>query len=159
MRLDVDAARPRPVQLGEEDRLEAAQRQLPAADADGDAPAEQRGAEVGVRVASLAVRIAWVVVPVAVVLGHEGLDHGLEILDQGALELVDEERARRVQRVDEKDAFLDVGAQHDVANRLGDVEDLRPVLTQHRERLARDLEGLHLRILHQPERAMLRRSF
>src|SRR6266508_5423797 len=50
--LDVYAARPRPVELGEEDRLEAAQRQLPSADADGDAPAQQRGAEVRMRVAA-----------------------------------------------------------------------------------------------------------
>src|SRR6266496_4020621 len=53
--LDVDTARSGPVQLGEEDRLETAQRQLPAADADGDATAEQRGAEMRVRVATLAV--------------------------------------------------------------------------------------------------------
>ena len=106
------------------------------------------------RVAPLAIRIPGVVVAVTVVLGHQRLDHGLEVLDEGALELVDEQRAGRVQRVDEEDAFLDVGAQHDVTNRLGDVEDLSLVLAQHRERLARHLESLHLRLLHHPKHSM-----
>jgi hypothetical protein len=121
---------------------------------DSDAPPQQRGPEVRVRVAPLAIRIPGVVVAVTVVLGHQRLDHGLEVLDEGALELVDEERAGRVQRVDEEDAFLDVGAQHDVTNRLGDVEDLGLVLAQHRERLARHLESLHLRLLHHPKHSM-----
>ncbi len=95
------------------------------------------------RVAALAVGIARIVVAVAVVLGHQRLDHRLDVLDEGALELVDEQRARGVQRIDEQDAFLHVRAQHDVPDLLGDVEDLGVVLTQHRESLPHDLEGLH----------------
>jgi hypothetical protein len=72
-------------------------------------------------------------------LGHEPVHHGLEVLDQRALELVHEERTGGVQRIDEHDAFGDVGAQHDVADLLGDVENLGPLVTQHRQRLPHHL--------------------
>src|SRR5437867_4198904 len=155
--LDVDATGSWAVELREEDGLEPPERQLPAADAHGHASAEEGGAQMGMRVAALAVGEAGIVVAVAVVLRHQRLDHGLEVFDERALELVDEERAGRVQRVHEEDALLDVGTQHDVTNGLRDVEDLGPVLTQHRERLARDLEGLHRGLPRHPGRPVLRR--
>src|SRR5215510_12384197 len=113
--------------------------------------------EMRMCIAALAIGEAGIVVAVAVVLRHQRLDHGLEVFDEGALELVDEERAGRVQRVHEEDALLDVGTQHDVTNLLRDVENLRPVLAQHRERLARDLEGLHRDLPRHPGRPVLRR--
>src|SRR5690349_11425253 len=82
--LDVDAPRARAVQLGEQDGLEAAEGELAAADAHGHAAAEEGGAEMRVRVAALAIGVARIVVPVPIVLRHQRLDHGLEVLDEGA---------------------------------------------------------------------------
>ena len=113
-----------------------------------DAPAEQRRAEVRRRVAALAVGVARIVVPVAAVVGDQAIQHGLEVLHESALELVHEQRARRVEGVDQQDALLDVGAQHDVADLLGDVDDLGALFAQHREGLPDHLQGLHRDALH-----------
>ncbi|MBF8298515.1 MAG: panC, partial [candidate division NC10 bacterium] len=86
------------VELGEDDRLESPQRQVAVVEADGDAAAQQRRPQVRARVAALAVRVARVVVAIAAALGDEPLDEVLEVVDQRALELVDEERAGGVQR-------------------------------------------------------------
>src|SRR5262245_38313782 len=99
---------------------------------------------MGRGVAPLAVGVARIVVLVPAVLGHQPLEHGLQVLHQSALKLVDEQRARRMERVDEEDPLLDVGAQHDVADLLGDVEDLGTLLAQHREGLSDHLQGLHV---------------
>src|SRR6266849_7115236 len=86
--LYVDVPWPRPVELGEEDGLEAPEGELAAADPHGHAAAEQRRPQVGMRIAPLAVRIARIVVTVAVVLGHQRLDHRLDVLDEGTLEFI-----------------------------------------------------------------------
>src|SRR4029453_4297623 len=91
--LDVDAPGTRPVKLGEEDGLEAAEGQLPTADAAGQASPHQRGTEVGAPVASLAVRETRIVVLVAGVVGHQTIHHRLEVLDEGSLEMVTEQGA------------------------------------------------------------------
>src|SRR5215470_6114784 len=62
--LDVDAPGTRAIQLGEQDRLEAPERQLASADAHGDAASEQRSAQVRVCVAALAIGEPGIVVPV-----------------------------------------------------------------------------------------------
>src|SRR5207244_13463071 len=100
--LDGDLAFPGAVQLGEDHRLEAPEGELAVDEPHGDVAAEQRGAQMRVRVAALAVREARIVVAIAAPLGHEPLDETLEVVDERALELVDEERARGVQRVDER---------------------------------------------------------
>src|SRR5262249_48394305 len=102
-----DLATPGSVELGEDHRPEASERELAVAEPDGDVPAEQRRPQMGVRVATLAVRETRIVVPVATALGDQALDQALQIVDERALELIDEERARGVQRVDEGDAVAD----------------------------------------------------
>src|SRR5688572_30938014 len=57
-------------------------------------------------------------------LGHETLDQALQVVDEGALELVDEERAGRVHRVDERDAGRDGKLLDGLADDLGDVGNL-----------------------------------
>ena len=109
-------------------------------DPDRDGPPEQRRPEVRVRVAALAVGDARVVVAVAVSLWDEPLDEALEIVDEGALELVDEERARGVERVDERDARGDRELLDRVPDELGDVRDFGALLTGQRER---GVENLH----------------
>src|ERR1051326_2007328 len=52
--LDGDLARAGTVELREDDRLEAAEREIAGVDGDGDVAAEQRGAQVRVPVAPLA---------------------------------------------------------------------------------------------------------
>src|SRR5712671_4013621 len=94
--------------------------------------------------ATLPVGEARVVVLVPGSVGHEPIHHGLEVLDEGALELVHEQRTGGVEGVDQNDSLLDVGAQHDVPDLLGDVQDLCPFLAQHREGLPDYLQGLHL---------------
>src|SRR6266536_418676 len=148
--LDVDAPRSRPVQLGEQDRLELPERQLTPADPERHAPSQQRRTEMRGGIAPLAVRIAGVVVLVAGVVDHQPFQHGLEIFHEGALKLVHEDVARRVEGVDEQDALLDVCAQHDVPDLLRDVDDLGALFAQHREGLANYLLGLHRDGLHGP---------
>src|SRR5262245_28601482 len=92
-----DLALPGTIELGEDHRLEATQRELAVDDGDRDVAAEQRRAQVRVRVAALAIGVARIVVTVATPLGDETLDETLEIVDERALELVDEQRARRVE--------------------------------------------------------------
>src|SRR5262245_21543613 len=75
--LDRDLSLSRPVQLGEDDRLEAAEREVAVVDADRDAAADQRRPQVRVGVAALAVGEARIVVAVAGPLGHQALDHAL----------------------------------------------------------------------------------
>src|SRR2546422_8401184 len=129
-----------PVELREDDRLEPAQRELGVVDPDGDGPPEQCGPEVRVRVAALAVRHARVVVAVADSLRHEPLDQPLQVVDEGALELVDKEGAGGVQRVDERDARGDREVLDSIPDELGDVRDLGALLTRQRER---GVENLH----------------
>src|SRR5437879_11387623 len=92
------------------------------------------------RVAPFAVGDARVVVAVAVPLRDEPIDEALEIVDEGALELVDEERAGGVQRVDERDARGDRELLNCIPDELGDVRDLGALLTRQRER---GVENLH----------------
>src|SRR3990172_8049044 len=54
-----------------------------------------------------------------------------------------EQRDRRVERVDEEDAFLHIGTQDDVSDLPGDVVELRALLAQERERLSHHLQRLH----------------
>ena len=92
-----------------------------------------------VRVAALAVREARIVVAIAAPLGHQPLDETLEVVDERALELVDEERARGVQRVDERDAVGDGKLLDRFADELGDVRDLGTLLRRQRKRRVEDL--------------------
>src|SRR6267143_3497134 len=101
--LDGDLALPGPVELREDDRLEAAERQITIVQTHCERASKERRAQVGVGVATLAVREARVVMAIAAALRHQLLDEPLEVVDQGALELVDEERAGRVERVDQRD--------------------------------------------------------
>src|SRR5205814_10240048 len=90
--------------------------------------------EVRVSVAPLAVGDARVVVAVTVSLGDESLDQALEILDEGALELVDEERAGGVERVDERDARGDRALLDRISDASGDVRALGALPTAPRAR-------------------------
>src|SRR5919201_1487471 len=92
--LDVDLALSGPVELREDHGLEAAERELAVVDAQRDRAAEQRRAQMRVRVAALAVGEARVVVAIATALRHELLDEALEVVDERAMEIVDEDRAR-----------------------------------------------------------------
>src|SRR5215813_11350651 len=94
--LDADLSLPWAVELGEDDRLEAAEGQLTVVHADGDVAAEQGRAKVRVRVAALAIGDPRIVVAIAVALGHQLLHQRAEVVDQRTLELVDEQRACRV---------------------------------------------------------------
>src|SRR5438309_3659484 len=143
--LDADLARARPVELREDDGLEPAERQLAGVDPDGDVSSEQGGPEVRVRVAPLAVGDARVVVAVAVPLRDEPLDEPLQVVDQRALELVDEQGAGGVQRVDERDARGDRELLDRIPDELGDVRDLGALLTRQRERGAENLHRNSLR--------------
>ena len=96
-------------------------------------------------VAPFAVGDARVVVAVAVSLWDEPLDEALEIVDEGALELVDEERARGVERVDERDARGDRELLDRISDELGDVRDLGALLTGQRERGVENLRRSSLR--------------
>src|SRR6267142_402834 len=142
--LDGDLALPGAVELREDDRLEAAERQLAVVEADRDGAPEQRGAQVAVGVAALAVREARVVVAIAPALGHQLLDEPLEVVDEGALELVDEERAGGVERVDEGDPRRDGELLDGLPHELGDVRDLGAFLTTQRERGVENLHPLSL---------------
>src|SRR5439155_20011255 len=110
-----------------------------------DGSPEQRGPEVRVRVAPLTVRHARVVVAVADSLGHESLDQALEVVDEGALELVDEQRAGGVECVDERDARGDRELLNGIPDELGDVRDLGARLTRQRERGGENLHFNSLR--------------
>src|SRR5713226_2985689 len=142
--LDADLAAARAVELGEDHGLEPPERQLAVVHTEGDAAPEERGAQVRVRVAALAVRHARVVVTVAVALGDEPLDERLEVVDERALELVDEQRAGRVESVDERDARPDGRLLHRVPHQLRDVGNLGALLTRQRERGG---ENLHVCLL------------
>src|SRR4029079_16896348 len=87
--------------------------------------------------------VARVVVAVAALLGHEPLDEALEIVDQRALELVDEQRAGGVQGVDEGDAVGDRKLLDRLPDVLGDVGDLAALIGGQRER---GVEDLHFRV-------------
>jgi hypothetical protein len=95
------------------------------------------------RVASLAVRVTGIIVSVPILVGDELPQHRHQILDQRALELVDEERARRVQRVHEQESLLDVSLPHDVAGLLGQVHDLHVFLTTYGHRPPKHLDWGH----------------
>src|SRR2546428_3824871 len=138
--LDADLARARPVGLREDDGREPAERQPAVVDSDGDVSSEQGGRGVRVRVAPLAVGDAGVVVAVAVPLRDEPLDEPLQVVDEGALELVDEQGAGGVQRVDERDARGDRELLDRIPDELRDIRDLGALLTRQRER---SVEYLH----------------
>src|SRR5439155_2683124 len=131
--LDADLALPGAVELGEDDGLESTERQLAVVHPDRDVAPEEGGPQMRVRVAALAVGHARVVVPIAVALGHEPLDQRPQIVDQRALELVDEQRAGRVERVDERDPGGDGELLDGVAHELGDVRDLGLLVRRQRE--------------------------
>src|SRR5215831_10493307 len=143
--LDADLPLPWAVELGEDDRLEATQGQLAVVHADRDVATKQGRPEMRVCVAALAVRNPRVVVAIAVALGNELLDQRAEIVDQRALELVDEQRAGRVQRIDERDARGDGELLDGVAHELGDVRDLGLLIRRQRERGVVDLHSYSLR--------------
>src|SRR2546422_2156904 len=138
--LDADLARARPVELREDDGREPAERQLAVVDPDGDVSSEQGGPEVRVRVAPLAVGDARVVVAVAVPLRDEPLDEPLQVVDQRALELVDEQGAGGVGGVDERGARGGRELLDRIPDELGDIRDLGALLTRQRER---SVEYLH----------------
>src|SRR4029450_9591592 len=134
-----DLALPGTVELGKDHGLEAAQRELAVDDGDRDVAAEQRRAQMRVRVAALAVGVARIVVTVATPLGDETLDEALEIVDERALELVDEQRARRMERIDEGDTVLDGKLLNRLTDELGDVVYLGTLLRRQREAGVEDL--------------------
>src|SRR5438105_1120623 len=101
--LDRDVALPRSVELREDDGLEPSEGELAVVDAEGDGAPQDGRAQVRVGVAALAVGEARVVVAIAAALGDEAFSQALEIVHQCALELVDEDRAGGVQRVDQRD--------------------------------------------------------
>jgi hypothetical protein len=68
--------------------------------ADGDASAEEGRSQVRMTVSALAVGIPRVIVPVAATLRHQPGRQRLQVLDDRALELVDEQGARRVKGID-----------------------------------------------------------
>src|SRR5207247_4393328 len=122
--LDADRAFARPVELGEDDGLELAQREIAVVDPDREGPTEQHGSEMRAGVAPLAVRDARIVVTVARAIGDQPLEQSPEIFHQSALELVDEERARRVKRVDERDSRGHGERPDRGRHERGDVRDL-----------------------------------
>src|SRR5574337_1517377 len=107
--LDADLTLTGSVEFGKDDRLELAQRDLAVEHTHRHAPAEQGRTEVRVGIPAMAVRDARIVVPVVASLGHQSLGQGLEVGDEGVLELVDEERTGRVKRVDPRHARKDLG--------------------------------------------------
>src|SRR5204862_2455891 len=130
--LDADLALPRAVELREDDGLEPTEGQLAVVHAHRDVATEQRRPEVRVRVAALAIRHPWIVVTVAVALRHESIDERLEVVDERALKLIDEQRAGRVQRVHQRDTGRDRELLDGVPDQLGDVRDLGAVLGRQR---------------------------
>jgi hypothetical protein len=79
------------------------------------------------RVSALAVRVAGVIVSVAVPGGHEPFDENLKVIDQGALEFVDEQGAGRVEGIDQGDARVDGELTDRVLHDLRDVRELGPL--------------------------------
>src|SRR5437867_1447249 len=139
--LDANLPPPRPIELREDDRLEPAEGEFGVVDPDGDGPPDQRRAEVRVRVAALTVGHARIIVAVAVPLRDEPLDEVLQVVDQGALELVDEQGAGRVQGVDQRDAGGNGELLNRIAHALGDIRDLGALVGRQRERGAVHLHG------------------
>ena len=90
---------------------------------------------MGGRVAPLAVGETGIIVLEPVLVGDELAQHRDQILDQRALELVDEERAGRVQGVHEQKSLPDVDLPDDVANLLRQVHDLHVLFAAHGHRL------------------------
>src|SRR5881396_2824230 len=119
--LDRDLPRSGAVELREDDGLESAERQLGAVDAERDAAAEQRRAQMRVRVAALAVGVSRVVVTEAAALGNESLTQRHDVVHQRALKLVDEERARGVERVHQGDPRGHRRSMERVPYQLGDI--------------------------------------
>ena len=128
---EVDLSCLRTIQLSHEDRLEPSQRHYSITDADRHAMAEQTGTQKGRRITPLTVRLPGIVVSVAAVLRDELLQHGLEILNQRALELVDEKPAGGVARIHEHHPLIDISTEHAVPHLLRNVHDLDPLLAQH----------------------------
>ena len=67
---------------------------------------------------------------IAIALRHDFLDQRPEVVDQRALELVDEQRAGRVKGVDERDTGRDGKLLDRVAHQLGDVGDLGSLVSR-----------------------------
>src|SRR2546426_568716 len=101
--LNRDLPAPRAIELREDDRLEPPQGQLTIVDRNGDAPPQEGGPQVGVAIAPLAIGIAGIVVAVATPFRYQPVQHSLEVVDDSRLELVDEERAGRMERIDQGD--------------------------------------------------------
>src|SRR6266852_7426687 len=96
---------------------------------------------MGRRIAPLAVRVPRIVVSVGAVFRDELLQHGLEVIKQRALKLVDEESAGGVARIHEHDPLNNARTEHAVPHLAGNVNDLDPLLAQHREGLPDYLKG------------------
>src|SRR5437899_6345797 len=146
--LDANLPPPRPIELREDDRLEPAEGEFGVVDPDGDGPPDQRRAEVRVRVAALTVGHARIIVAVTAPLRDEPLEEVLQVIDQRALELVDEQGAGRVQRVDQRDADGDGKLLNRIAHALGDIRDLGALVGRQRERGAIHLHGCALSEAH-----------
>src|SRR5215813_74626 len=142
--LDGDLALPGPVELREDDRLKPPEGEVAVVHAEGHGAAEEGGPEVRVAVAALAVREAGIVVTVAAALGDQLFDQALEIVHEGALELVDEDRAGRMQGVDQGDPRRNGGLLDGFPDELRDVGDLGAFLTVQRERGVEDHHPLSL---------------
>ena len=78
----------------------------------------------------------------SVVRAHDLVEHGLHVVQQRGLPLVDEQRDRRVQRREQHHPLLDVVALDDVADLLGEVVELEPLVGDEAQGLGDHAEGL-----------------
>src|SRR5437870_2148659 len=136
--LNRDLSAPRAIELREDDRLEPPQGQLTIVDRNGDAPPQEGGPQVRVTVAALAIGVAGIVVTVPPPFRDEALEHPFEVVDEGGLVLVDEERARRMEGVDQGDPRGHGEVLDHVPDGLCNISYLGPFFGLHRNRSVKD---------------------
>src|SRR5262249_55260590 len=138
--LNRDLPAPRAIELREDDRLEPAQSQLTIVDRNGDAAPQEGGPQPGVAVGALAMGVAGIVVAVARPCRYQPFQHRLEVVDDSRLELIDEERAGRMERIDQGDPCGYGKLLDRVPDGFCNVGYLSPLFGGQRNRGA---EGLH----------------
>mgnify|MGYP003694140091 CR=1 FL=1 len=134
--LNAQRSRSRAVELGHQDPLPLPEHDFTAADLQREVVAEEHRAQVRVGVHPIAVRVLRIVVHALGVAGDHLLEEALDVGEQRDLELVDEERARRVHRPEADQPFADVETPDEFHDPVGQIDELDALIGLDDERLA-----------------------
>src|SRR5258708_30609334 len=109
------------VEFREDDALPGAQQHHRVPHLETESLAHEHAAHVRIRVAALAIRVLRIVVAIVVVAVDDALEEGPDIVQEGVLPLVQEQRRRGVQGLEGHQAVANAAFTNDVVDAVGDI--------------------------------------